>query len=95
MTSPDKMRSWKISFIIVWKVVGELVKPKYITRGSKSPRFVRKAAFHSSPSQMRTLLKPQRMSSFVKNRAPFNRLIRSLIKGSGYRFFTVIALSAR
>ena len=28
MTSPDRMRSWKMSFIIVWKVAGELVKPK-------------------------------------------------------------------
>ena len=40
MTSPDKMRSWKMSFIIVWKVAGELVKPKYITKGSKSPWLV-------------------------------------------------------
>jgi hypothetical protein len=32
-------------FIIVWKVAGELVKPKYITKGLKRPRFVRKAAF--------------------------------------------------
>jgi len=39
----------KTSFIIVWKVVGLLVIPKNITRGSKRPQLVRKAAFHSSP----------------------------------------------
>src|ERR1700761_8879382 len=72
--------------------VGE---PKYITSGSNSPWLVRNAAFHSSPFRIRTLLNPHRTSSFVKNRAPFNRLIRSLIKGMGYRFFIVIALSAR
>ena len=25
-------RSWKMLFIMVWKVTGELVRPKYITR---------------------------------------------------------------
>jgi hypothetical protein len=34
----------------VWKVPGLFVRPKYITKGLKSPWFVRKAAFHSSPS---------------------------------------------
>jgi len=33
-----------MSFIIVWKVAGLLVIPKNITRGSKRPRLVRKAA---------------------------------------------------
>jgi len=37
-----------MSFIIVWKVAGLLVIPKNITRGSKRPRLVRKAAFHLS-----------------------------------------------
>ncbi|KIM66638.1 hypothetical protein SCLCIDRAFT_41867, partial [Scleroderma citrinum Foug A] len=54
--------SWKISFIIFWNVVGELQRPKYITRGSKDPLCVVNAAFHSSPSQMRTLLYPHRRS---------------------------------
>jgi hypothetical protein len=40
MMSLDRMRSWKMSFIIVWKVAGELVRPKYITSGSKSPQLV-------------------------------------------------------
>ena len=50
------MRSLKISFIIAWKVAGEFISPKYITRGSKRPRFVRNTAFHSSPSFIRMLL---------------------------------------
>jgi hypothetical protein len=35
-----------------------LVRPKYMTRGSNKPLFMRNAAFHSSPSRMRTLLYP-------------------------------------
>ena len=31
------MRSWKILFIIVWKVAGLLVIQKNITKGSNSP----------------------------------------------------------
>jgi hypothetical protein len=72
----------EMSFIIVWKVPGELVRPKYITSGSKSPQFVWNTAFHLSPSRIRTLLKPHQTSSFLKNRAPFKQLIRLLIKGS-------------
>jgi len=55
-----------LSSIMVWKVAGEFVKPKNMTVGLKRPRLVLKAAFHSSPSLIRTLLYPQRTSSFVK-----------------------------
>ncbi|KAF8529937.1 hypothetical protein JB92DRAFT_2858824 [Gautieria morchelliformis] len=58
-TTPSSMRLLKMSFIIVWKVAGLFVSPKNMTRGSYRPLFVRKAAFHSSPSFMRTLLYPQ------------------------------------
>jgi hypothetical protein len=34
----------------------ELVSPKYMTSGSKSPQLVQNAAFHSSPSFICTLL---------------------------------------
>jgi hypothetical protein len=51
---------------MVWKVAGLFVRLKYMTRGSNKPLFVRNAAFHSSPSWMRTLLYPQQMSSLVK-----------------------------
>ncbi|KIJ48737.1 hypothetical protein M422DRAFT_162471, partial [Sphaerobolus stellatus SS14] len=50
------VKSRKMSFIIVWKVAGLLVSPKNITKGSNSPLLVLNAAFHSSPSLIRTLL---------------------------------------
>ena len=47
MTShPSAIISRNESFIKRWKVVGELVRPKNITVGSKSPLWVMKAAFH-------------------------------------------------
>src|SRR6267154_496535 len=77
------MRSWKMSFIMVWKVAGLLVRPKNITRGLKSPRLVRNATFHSSPSLTRTLLYPHRTSSLVKYCVPRRQLIRSEMSRSG------------
>jgi hypothetical protein len=68
---------------MVWKVAGELVKLKNITRGSNSPLLVMNAAFHSSPCLILTLLYPQRMSNFEKSAAPFTWLIKSGIRGSG------------
>jgi hypothetical protein len=94
-TTPSVMRSWKISFIIVWKVAGLLVRPKYMTRGLKRPQFVQMAAFHSLPSQIWTLLYPQCTLSFVKYHAPLSQWIRLSIKGRGYWFFQVMALSAQ
>ena len=41
---------------MVWNIAGEFVKPKNVTLGSNRPWFVMNAAFHSSPSLMRTLL---------------------------------------
>ena len=49
-----------------WNVAGELVIPKNMTVGSYSPSGVRKAAFHSSPFLIRTLLYPCQTSSLVK-----------------------------
>jgi hypothetical protein len=39
-TTPSVIRSWNISFIMVWKVVGLFVRLKYMTRGSNKPLFV-------------------------------------------------------
>jgi len=47
-----------MSFIMVWKVAGLLVRPKNINQGLKEPSVRAKAAFHSSPSLMRTLCIP-------------------------------------
>src|SRR5258705_12785736 len=72
-----------LSFIIVWKVAGKLHSPKNMTRGSNSPWFVEKAAFHSSPSFSRTLLKPQQRSKVVNHSA--SRSLVSMSETSGSR----------
>src|SRR5271154_7394797 len=81
--------SSKMESIIDWKVAGELVIPKNITVGSKSPRLVLNAAFHSSPDFIRTLLYPHRTSSLVKYFAPWSLSIISEISGRGYAFLIV------
>ena len=45
---PSLMSSLNSAFIIIWKVAGELVRPKNITVGSNSPLSIMKAAFHQS-----------------------------------------------
>ena len=82
-------------FIMVWKVAGLLVIPKNITKGLNRSQLVRKAAFHSSPGLMQTLLKPQRMSSLVKYLAPRSWDMSLEISGKGYLFLTVMELSAQ
>ena len=64
------MRSWKMLFIMVWKVAGLLVIPENITKSLNMPRLVWKATFHWSPGLMWMLLKPQQTSSLVKDLAP-------------------------
>ena len=59
------------------------MSPKNMTVGSNRPSFVMKAAFHSSPSLMRTLLYPHQMSNFVYREHPLNLSMSSGIKGSG------------
>jgi hypothetical protein len=43
---------------MVWKVAGLLVRPKYMTRGSKRLQFVWNTAFHSFPSDMDIVVYP-------------------------------------
>ena len=57
-TIPSAMRSQKISFIIVWKVVGLLVIPKNIIKDSNNLQLVWNMAFYSSPGLICILLKP-------------------------------------
>lgn len=83
-TCPSSIMSEKILFIIAWKVTWELVNLKNMTVGSNSPLFILKAAFHSSPSLILTLLYPHRTSNFEKIFAPFSLSINSGINGSGY-----------
>ena len=84
-----------MSFIIVWKVAGLLVILKNITKGSNKPRLVWKAAFHLSLGLMRTLLKPQQISSLVKYFAPWSCDMSSEISGRGYLFMTIMELSTQ
>src|SRR6266852_6675605 len=79
----------KIVFIIIWKVAGELVRPKNITIGSNSPSAVRKAAFHSSPGLMRMLLYPHRTLNLVKSLHPLSWSMVWGISGETFLFFFV------
>src|SRR6266702_4413611 len=92
---PVAVRSRKMVSIMVWNVLGEFVSPKNMTQGSKSPKLVLKAPFSWSPSLMRTLLYPHRMSSLVNRVALRSLSISSGIRGSGYWFLTVRELSLR
>src|SRR5258707_13680874 len=77
------MKSWRISFIIIWNVTGELHSPKNMMVGSNSPRLVQNTAFHSSPSLICTLLNPHWRSSMVKNSASWRRVKTFGTRGGG------------
>jgi hypothetical protein len=47
---------WNRVFIVAWKVTSELVRLKNITVGLNSPSLVVKAAFHSCPFFILTVL---------------------------------------
>jgi hypothetical protein len=79
----------KIMFIIIWKVAGELVRPKNMTMGSNNPSGVRNAAFYSSPSFIWMLLYPHRMSNFVNSVHPASRSITDGIRGDTFQFHLV------
>ena len=83
-TIPAMIKSWKILFIIIWKVAGLLVLPKNITRDSKRPLLVWKAAFYSSLGLIQTLLNFQQTFSFVKYLTPQSWEKSSEMSGSEY-----------
>ena len=91
-TIPSAMRSQKISFIIVWKLVGLLVIPKNIIKGSNNLQLVWNMAFHSSPGLIHILLKPQQTLSLVKYFALQSYNTSSEIRGRGYLFLIVMVL---
>ncbi len=63
------MKGQRMLFIIIWKVAGKLNNPKNMMSSSKSPQFMEKATFHSSPSLSQTLLNPQQRSRVVNHSA--------------------------
>src|SRR5258708_35737660 len=77
MTSPLWMKPWRILFIIIWNIMGELHSLKNMTVGSNSPQLVQNTAFHSSPSLIHMLSNPHRRLSMVKNSAS-QRQVRTL-----------------
>ncbi len=83
MASLQSMKGQRMSFIIVWKVAGELHSLKNMMSSSKSPQFVEKATFHSSPSLSQTLLKPQWRSKVVNHSALHSLVSTSETNGSG------------
>ena len=92
-THPSIISSLKISFIMVWKVAGELVNPKNITKGSNNPQFVLNAAFHLSPSFIRILLQPHLTSILENIFAWLSLSISSDMSGRGYQFLIVISFN--
>ena len=74
-------------FIIVWSIVRLLVMSKNITKGSKRLQLVQKAAFHSFPGLMWTLLNLQHIYHFVKYWISWSSETSSEISRRGYQFF--------
>jgi len=72
-----------MSFIILWKVIGALKKPKYITVASKRPYLVINAVFHLFSSLIQALLYPHLKSILVKIEALLSDSIKSAILGIG------------
>jgi len=72
-----------MSFIILWKVIGALKKPKYITVASKRPCLIINAVFYSSSSLMLTLLYPHLKLILVKIETLLSDSIKLAILGIG------------
>ena len=70
-------------FIMVWKVAGELVRPKNMTVGSYNPKGVVNTAFQQSSGQIFTVLYPHQMSTVVKRVHSHKQSICCGIRGRG------------
>ena len=82
-TYPSLSSVVNIPFIMVWKMARELVRPKNITLGLKSPWLVTNATFHSSPSLIWMLLYPHLTSNLENRVVPLTQLISSGMRGRG------------
>ena len=80
------IKSLSTSFIIAWNVAGEFVNLKNITVSSKNPSSIVKAAFHSSPFLILTLLYPHHRSIFVNTFLYLCFLVCLISKGGGRCF---------
>src|SRR6266478_3679910 len=86
---------WKMVFIIIWNVAGELVSPKNIMVGLNRPSGVRKVAFHSSPSLILMLLYPHLTATFVNRVQPLRRSMTCGISGDTFWLHFVHLLMGR
>src|SRR6266566_2221904 len=69
-------------FIILWKVAGAFLRPKFITIGSYCPKGVLNAPFGWSPSQIQIWWDPHRISNFVNKVFPWSFLINGAMSDS-------------
>src|SRR6266567_5596908 len=82
-------------FIILWKVAGAFLRPKFITIGSYCPNGVLNAPLNWSPSRIRMLWYPHQMSNLVNKVFPWSFSINGAMSGSGDVSGTVQAFSIR
>ena len=83
VTFPLLIMFLRISFIIIWNVVGKFVIPRNITVGSKNLTWVVNILFHSSSSLILTLLNPHQRSILVNTCLLSILSIKSIINRSG------------
>src|SRR6266567_3494617 len=82
-------------FIILWKVAGAFLKPKFITIGSYCPKGVLNTPFGWSPSRIQILWYPHQISNFVNRVFPWSFSISGVMSGSDNVSGTVHAFSVR
>ncbi len=82
-------------FIILWKVAGAFLRPKFITIGSYCPNDVLNAPLNWLPSRIRILWYPHRMSNLVNKVFPWSFSINGAISGNGDVSGTVQLFSVR
>lgn len=85
--------SLKQSFTNCWNMAGALLSPKGITVYSRFPDRVWKVVFHSSPAANIIWWYPWRREGLVYHCAFERRSSVLRIRGKGYRFLMVMALS--
>ena len=83
-TTKDMVKGRKISSINLMKVVGALVKQKFMTNHSKRPSLDLKEIFLTSICSIGTWWYPDFRSILLKNLAPLSCSRRSSIWGIGY-----------
>jgi len=95
MTTPQSIFYTRILLRCRWKTDGALVNLNGITVYSYRPHRVLNAVFHSSPSAIRSRLKPSFKSNFENIWDVPTCSISVVMRGRGYLSLMVMALSPR